>query len=63
MFAAALRLGLTSFGGPTAHIGYFREDYVDKDPAFGSFNLVCKKGPDGKLVWKPVTSVKKHFPP
>jgi chromate transporter len=28
VFAAALRLGLTSFGGPTAHIGYFRADYV-----------------------------------
>jgi len=26
VFAAALRLGLTSFGGPTAHIGYFRGD-------------------------------------
>ena len=24
----ALRLGLTSFGGPVAHIGYFREEYV-----------------------------------
>jgi chromate transporter len=23
-----LRLGLTSFGGPVAHIGYFREEYV-----------------------------------
>ncbi len=28
MFGVALRLGLTSFGGPTAHIGYFREAYV-----------------------------------
>lgn len=28
IFLAALRLGLTSFGGPMAHIGYFREEYV-----------------------------------
>jgi chromate transporter len=27
---AAVKLGLTSFGGPTAHIGYFREEYVKK---------------------------------
>ena len=26
--AAALRLGLTSFGGPIAHIGHFRREYV-----------------------------------
>jgi chromate transporter len=25
---AATRLGLTSFGGPIAHLGYFREEYV-----------------------------------
>ena len=24
------RLGLTSFGGPTAHLGYFRDEFVDK---------------------------------
>lgn len=28
IFRVALRLGLTSFGGPTAHLGYFREEYV-----------------------------------
>jgi chromate transporter len=28
VFGAALRLGLTSFGGPVAHLGYFREEYV-----------------------------------
>ena len=28
VFAASLRLGLTSFGGPIAHLGYFREEYV-----------------------------------
>ena len=30
MFAAAGRLGLTSFGGPIAHIGYFRTEYVSR---------------------------------
>lgn len=28
IFQTAFRLGLTSFGGPTAHLGYFREEYV-----------------------------------
>src|SRR5215213_2426563 len=27
---AATRLGLTSFGGPVAHLGYFREEYVNR---------------------------------
>jgi chromate transporter len=30
VFGAALRLGLTSFGGPVAHIGYFRAEYVQR---------------------------------
>ena len=29
IFAVALRLGLTSFGGPIAHIGFFRQEYVE----------------------------------
>jgi chromate transporter len=29
VFLAFLRLGLTSFGGPVAHIGYFRRSFVD----------------------------------
>ena len=28
LFAVFLRLGLTSFGGPVAHLGYFREEFV-----------------------------------
>lgn len=24
------RLGLTSFGGPTAHLGYFRDEFVER---------------------------------
>jgi len=36
----ALRLGLTSFGGPVAHLGYFRLEYVERrrwltEPAYG----------------------------
>ena len=30
IFLVALRLGCTSFGGPIAHIGYFREEYVKR---------------------------------
>src|SRR3990172_321499 len=30
VFLVALRLGLTSFGGPVAHLGYFREEYVTR---------------------------------
>src|SRR6266508_3712028 len=30
VLAASTRLGLTSFGGPVAHLGYFREEYVVK---------------------------------
>ena len=30
VFAAFGRLGLTSFGGPVAHIGYFREEFVER---------------------------------
>lgn len=30
IFLAALRLGCTSFGGPVAHLAYFRRDYVER---------------------------------
>lgn len=30
IFLTSLRLGLTSFGGPIAHLGYFREEFVAK---------------------------------
>ena len=28
ILAVSTKLGLTSFGGPTAHLGYFHEKYV-----------------------------------
>ena len=30
VFIIFLRLGLTSFGGPVAHLGYFREEFVNR---------------------------------
>lgn len=30
VFLAFLRLGLTSFGGPVAHLGYFRDEFVTR---------------------------------
>ena len=30
VFQIFLRLGCTSFGGPTAHLGYFRDEFVEK---------------------------------
>lgn len=30
VFGAFLRLGLTSFGGPVAHLGYFRDEFVTR---------------------------------
>ncbi|WP_067728413.1 chromate efflux transporter [Oceanobacillus damuensis] len=30
ILATSLKLGLTSFGGPIAHLGYFKDEYVDK---------------------------------
>ena len=30
VFLVFLRLGLTSFGGPIAHLGYFRDEFVNR---------------------------------
>ena len=29
--------------------GHFRDDYPDKDRAFGTFNLIVRKGADGRM--------------
>ena len=44
---AFLTLGLTSFGGPVAHIGYFREEFVVRrrwldDAAFSDLMALCQ---------------------
>ena len=47
VFAAFLRLGLTAFGGPVAHIGYFRTEFVARrgwldDKTFADMLALCQ---------------------
>src|SRR5580704_12144198 len=47
VFRVFLKLGLTSFGGPVAHIGYFREEFVVRrrwvdDAAFSDLVALCQ---------------------
>lgn len=44
---AFLRLGLTSFGGPVAHLGYFRREFVERrrwldDAAYADLVALCQ---------------------
>lgn len=47
VFAVFLKLGLTSFGGPIAHLGYFRTEFVDRrrwldDAAYADLVALCQ---------------------
>ncbi|EJM98726.1 chromate efflux transporter [Phyllobacterium sp. YR531] len=47
IFAVFLRLGLTSFGGPIAHLGYFRDEFVTRrkwfsDDAYADIIALCQ---------------------
>ena len=47
VFRVFLRLGLTSFGGPVAHIGYYRAELVERrkwldEHAFGDIVALCQ---------------------
>lgn len=47
VFLVFLKLGCTSFGGPIAHIGYFRQEFVDKrhwlnDSQFAQLLSICQ---------------------
>jgi len=46
VFSAFLKLGCTSFGGPIAHLGYFREEFVTRrkwldDKAYADLVALC----------------------
>lgn len=47
VFLVFLRLGLTSFGGPVAHLGYFREEFVTRrhwlsDRSYSDLVALCQ---------------------
>lgn len=47
VFIAFLKLGLTSFGGPVAHLGYFRSEFVDRrrwlnDRSYSDLVALCQ---------------------
>ena len=47
VFLAFLRLGLTSFGGPVAHLGYFRAEFVERrqwldDKSYADLVALCQ---------------------
>ena len=46
VFAVFLKLGLTSFGGPIAHLGYFRDELVTRrkwltDQSYADLVALC----------------------
>jgi len=57
VLAVSTRLGLTSFGGPVAHLGYFREEYVRRrgwisEDAYADLVALCQflPGPTSSQV-------------
>ncbi|NYH21059.1 chromate efflux transporter [Paraburkholderia bryophila] len=47
VFSIFLRLGLTSFGGPVAHLGYFRREFVERrrwldDQSYSDLVALCQ---------------------
>ena len=57
IFSAFLKLGLTSFGGPIAHLGYFRDEFVSRrkwfdERAYADLVALCQflPGPSSSQV-------------
>ncbi|HEY9376533.1 MAG TPA: chromate efflux transporter [Jiangellaceae bacterium] len=69
VFVVALRLGVTSFGGPIAHLGYFRTEYVERrrwldDRAFAELVALGQflPGPTSSQVGMAVGYTRAGFP-
>lgn len=69
VFYAFLRLGISSFGGPTAHIGYFRDEFVIRrrwlnEPEFADLVALCQflPGPASSQVGFSIGLMRAGFP-
>lgn len=56
VFLTFLRLGLTSFGGPVAHLGYFHHEFVERkkwltEQEYADLVALCQFLPVAKSVW------------
>jgi chromate transporter len=65
----SLRLGLTSFGGPIAHLGYFREEYVVRrrwldEATFADLVALCQflPGPASSQVGIAIGQLRAGYP-
>lgn len=69
IFVVATRLGLTSFGGPVAHLGFFQEEYVKRrkwldDRTYADLIALCQflPGPASSQVGISIGMVRGGLP-
>ena len=69
LFLVFLRLGLTSFGGPVAHLGYFREEFVTRrrwldESGYADLVALCQflPGPASSQVGMAIGLLRGGFP-
>ena len=69
VLAVATRLGVTSFGGPVAHLGYFRDEYVRRrkwieEDAYADLVALCQflPGPTSSQVGIAIGIVRAGLP-
>ena len=69
VFGVALRLGLTSFGGPIAHLGYFNAEYVERrqwldEPTYADLVAVSQSlpGPSSSMLGMSIGTLRAGLP-
>jgi chromate transporter len=70
VFLAFLKLGLTAFGGPVAHLGYFRTKFVERrnwldERAFADIVALCQflPGPASSQAGSCAPGLREGLPP